>query len=307
LSRRLRGHAASQLGAVAPDALTGEAGVEWHVDSAAHMKPRELLYLLGIRPSPRTYPYEVMTFELPKDGQVQYAQWLHPAETRKLMRQEAVDEIRKFVAPGDVAIDIGAHTGDTTIPIALAAGPKGCVLAVEPNPYVFPVLQKNSELNPGKAHIVPLMIAATTEPGEFYLEYSDAGFCNGGLHDGISKWRHGHAFKLRARGENLQSYIGEHFPALAPRIRFLKVDAEGYDYQVLASLKNLISSQKPFIKAEVYKLLNLAQRERLYDLLAELGYNVFVVESDASYLGHKLNRQDLMIRRHYDIFCVPGN
>lgn len=268
------------------------------------MRLREYLYMLGIRPRPKAYPYEVATFQLPKDGQVQYAQWLHPKERRKLIRQEAVEELRKFIAPGDVAIDICAHTGDTTIPMALAAGREGCVLALEPNPYVFPVLKKNSELNPAKATIVPLMIAATPEPGDFYFEYSDAGFCNGGLHDGISRWRHGHAFKLRVRGENLQSYIAEHFPALAPRVRFLKVDAEGYDYHVLASLKDVISTQKPFIKAEVFKLLHLAQRERLYDFLVELGYDVFLVESDVRYRGTRLDRQGLMARRHYDVFCA---
>lgn len=269
------------------------------------MKPREFLYLLGLRPRPQAYPYEVVTFELPKDGRIQYAQWRHPAETRKLIRQEAVDELRKFVAPGDVAIDIGAHTGDTTIPLALAAGREGCVLALEPNPYVFPVLAKNAELNPDKATIVPLMIAATPEPGEFDFEYSDAGFCNGGLHEGISKWRHGHAFRLRVRGENLPSYLAERFPALGPRIRFVKIDAEGYDYQVLASLKNLILAQRPFLKAEVFGLLTLAQRERLYDLLVELGYEVFLAESDVRFLGARLGRQDLMTRRHYDVFAVP--
>jgi FkbM family methyltransferase len=269
------------------------------------MKPRELFYMLGIRPRPRVYAYEVVTFELPKDGQIQYAQWLHPAEGRKVIRQQEVDELRKFLAPGDVALDIGAHTGDTTLPIALAVGRQGCVLALEPNPYVFPVLKKNSELNPAKATIMPLMIAATPEPGEFFFEYSDAGFCNGGLHDGISKWRHWDAFKLRVRGENLQVYIAEHFPELASRIRYLKIDVEGFDYQVLESLKGLISNAKPFIKVEVFKLLNLAQRERLYDLLVKLGYDVFLAESNATYLGPRLTKGHLMIRRHYDAFCVP--
>ena len=125
------------------------------------------------------------------------------------------------------------------------------------------------------------------------------------MHAGISKWRHGHGFTLKVRGENLQSYIDAHFPALAPRIRFLKVDAEGYDYQVLASLTDLISRQKPFIKAEVFKLLDLAQRERLYDLLMGLGYDVFRVESDVRYVGERLDRQALMNRRHYDVFCIP--
>lgn len=269
------------------------------------MKPRELLYMLGVRPQPRTYPYDVRTFELPKDGQIRYAQWLHPSETRKVITQEAVDELRKFLAPGDVAIDIGAHTGDSTIPIALAVGQGGCVLALEPNPYVFVVLEKNAELNLGKVTIVPLMFAATPEAGEYEFEYSDAGFCNGGLHEGISQWRHGHAFKLKVRGENLQSYIAETFAALAPRIRFVKVDAEGYDHVVLASLRDLLSQQRPFVRAEVFKLLNLAQRARLYDLLVDLGYDVFRVESEVNYLGARLARADLMAWRHYDVFCIP--
>jgi len=269
------------------------------------MKPRELLHLLGLRPGPRIYPYQVVNFELPQDGLVQYAQWLHPSETKKVIVQEAVAALRKFLKPGDVAIDIGAHTGDSTLPLALAVGRQGCVLALEPNPYVFTVLQKNSELNRDKTNIIPLMLAATPVSGEFFFEYSDPGFCNGGLHQGISKWRHGHGFKLKVRGENLQSYIEENFSELARRIRFLKVDVEGFDYQVLASLENLISIRKPFIKAEVFKLLNLSQRERLYDFLVDLGYEVFRVESELNYLGPKLARQDLMNWRHYDLFCVP--
>ena len=269
------------------------------------MKPREFLYLLGLRPRPRAYPVEVETFSLTTDGSIQYARWLHPGETRKVIRQQTVDELRKFIRPGDVAIDIGAHTGDTTIPMALAAGASGTVLALEPNPYVFRVLEQNAALNQGKAHIVPLMFAATDEPGDFSFQYSDAGFCNGGLHPGISRWAHGHAFDLAVRGENLQAYLSRHFPALVPRIRFLKTDTEGYDYQVIASLQDLIARQKPFIKAEVYKQLAVGAREQFYKFLVDLGYDVHVVVGDDHYVGPLLERSQLMARRHYDIFCIP--
>lgn len=269
------------------------------------MKAREFLHLLGLRPRLRTYPTEVVTFSLPVDGHIKYARWLHPGETPKVIRPDVVDELRRFIRPGDVAIDVGAHTGDTTIPMALAAGPDGCVLALEPNPYVFRVLEENARLNPTKTRIVPLMFAAAAESREFTFQYSDAGFCNGGLHPGISKWRHGHAFDLTVRGENLEAYLARHHPALIDRIRFLKVDTEGYDADVIASLRDLITRQKPFIKAEVYKPLNLAQRERLYDLLIDLDYDVFVVESDTRYMGQRLERQRLMQREHYDVFCTP--
>ena len=192
------------------------------------------------------------------------------------------------------------------MPLALAVGPQGAVLALEPNPYVFPVLQKNAELNADKTAIVALMFAAMPEAGETHFEYSDSGFCNGGLHAGISKWRHGHAFKLKVRGENLEAYLGGHHASLVPRIRLVKVDAEGYDFQVLSSLKNLLAAQKPYVKAEVFKLLDSSQRERLFDLLAGLGYRVHVIESDTKLLGPELKREDVMLRRHYDVFCVPA-
>ncbi len=269
------------------------------------MKLRDLFSLLGFRSEPRTYSHTLTTFYLPTDGRVEYAQWLHPAETKKVIEQEIIDELRKFISEGDVAIDIGAHSGDTTIPMALAAGPEGCVLALEPNPYVFPVLQKNSELNTDKTNIIPLMFAATSHAGEFEFEYSDDGFCNGGLHQNISKWRHGHAFKLNVRGVNLQIYLEENYSELLPRVRYLKVDAEGYDHAVLLSLENLISRQKPFIKCEVYKHLNLEQRQRLFEFLAQKGYAIHKIEAEDDYLGIRISGNDLMKWRHYDLFCVP--
>ncbi len=139
------------------------------------MKLKELPYFLGLQPGPKSYGYKLKSFDLPSDGTVEYAQWLHPSETEKEITQSSVDELRKFLKPGDVAIDIGAHSGDSTIPIALAVGKTGCVLALEPNRYVYPVLQKNAELNPEKTQIIPLMFAATPEDAEMEFQYSDSG------------------------------------------------------------------------------------------------------------------------------------
>jgi FkbM family methyltransferase len=269
------------------------------------MKLKDLIYLLGVRPAPKTYAYQVAAFDLAQDGRVEYARWLHPREKPKVIEQEVVDELRRYIAPGDVVIDIGAHTGDSSVPMALAAGPTGCVVALEPNPYVFPVLEKNASLNEGKGKILALMFAATPEAGQYEFEYADAGFCNGGLHAGISKWRHGHAFRLPVQGRNLEAYMSEHFPELLDRVRFVKVDAEGYDYDVLKSVEPMLRRRKPYVKAEMFKLLTLEQRERLYDFLSGLGYEIFRVESDRRHLGPRLVREALMQPRHYDIFCRP--
>ncbi len=270
------------------------------------MKLKELAYLLGLQPRLKTYGFKVKSFDLPKDGKIEYAQWLHPKDRGTEIKQASVDALRKFLSPGDVAIDIGAHSGDSTIPIALAVGKAGCVLALEPNRYVFPVLKKNSELNTEKTRIIPLMFAATPEDAEMEFQYSDSGFCNGGRFQGMSRWIHGHAFKLKVQGRNLHSYIHKEFPELLPRIRFIKIDTEGYESEVLRSLDSLLSTCRPFLKVEVYRKLDDTQRRDLYRLISAHHYVIHKIADDGYQKGEALAEQDISNWRHFDIFCVPG-
>lgn len=261
--------------------------------------------MLGLRAAARTYGHEVLSFDLAVDGSVQYARWLHPREAGRALEQDVVTELRTFVKPGGVAIDVGAHTGDSTVPMALAVGKAGCVLALEPNPYVFPVLRKNSELNPDKTNIIPLMFAATPADGPVEFEYSDAGFCNGGRHEGVSRWRHGHAFKLRVAGRNLESYIRGDHPDLLPRIRYIKIDAEGYDLEVLKSIRGLVEEVRPWLKVEVFTRSPRGRREALVAFLEGLGYVLRRVVSEHEYRGEPVGTRDVMRWRSFDIFCTP--
>jgi FkbM family methyltransferase len=270
------------------------------------VKLKELPYLFGLQPGPKTYAHKLKRFDLPNDGIIEYAQWLHPHETEKEITQQSVDDLRKFLSPGDVAIDIGAHTGDSTVPIALAVGETGCVFALEPNRYVFPVLKKNAELNTAKTNIIPLMFAAAPEDEQMEFQYSDPGYCNGGRFEGMSKWLHGHAFKLAVQGRNLQSFLKEKYPQVVARIRYIKIDTEGYEPVVLQSLANLISQCKPFLKVEVYGKLNDLQRRSLFRAIAGYGYVIHKIAGDGSYFGEILVEQDLSKWRHFDIFCAPS-
>jgi FkbM family methyltransferase len=269
------------------------------------VKTKELFYFLGFRPAPRTYGFEVVAFDLPREGRVEYARWMHPREVPKTFSQDAVDQLRQFLSPGDVAIDIGAHSGDSAIPMALAVGQAGAVLALEPNPYVFPVLQKNSELNRDKTTIIPLPFAATPKDGEYEFEYGDAGFCNGGLHDGVSRWKHGLAFKLKVAGKNLGEYLAAKHPELLPRLRYIKVDAEGYDLTVLTSLSQLIAQYRPFLRAEVYKWTREPERRRLIEFLTGAGYSLWRVEDEINYCAEPVTADRVMEWNHYDVFAVP--
>ena len=110
---------------------------------------------------------------------------------------------------GNFCIDIGAHTGNSTFPMALAGGNSGCALVLESNPFVYHVLEKNARANTHITNIKTMMAAANADEGFLKFEYSDSGFCNGGRHANISAFKHGHPFNSR----HLHSYMGYMSPS----------------------------------------------------------------------------------------------
>jgi FkbM family methyltransferase len=188
-----------------------------------------------------TYGFEVKWFDLPKDGFIEYAQWLHPLDGIREIRQSDIDELRNYLSEGDVAIDIGANQGDTTIPIAIAVGKNGLVLALEPNKYVFPILEKNSTLNIEKTNIVPLMLAATENGGEIVFYYGDPSFLNGGRYEGVSIWKQSRIFKQKVSGVNLERFLRREYSEIIGKIKYIKIDTEGHDLIVIRSIRKLIS------------------------------------------------------------------
>ena len=268
------------------------------------MKARDLPRALGFTARPREYPSEIQTFSLKHVGDVRFARWQHPGETPKSITQESVNALRTFLREGDVAIDIGAHTGDSTMPMALAVGARGAVFALEPNPYVFKVLALNATLNPQKTRIVPLMFAAMPSDGEFEFEYSDEGFCNGGFHQSISRWKHGHFMKLRVEGRNLPAYLRSTAAADLPRLRYIKIDTEGFDRAVAQSLRELLRDARPFVKSEIYRHMPDEERAGYYDDLRGLGYRIFKCDEHVA-RGRELARGDMGLWQHFDILAVP--
>ncbi len=259
---------------------------------------------LGFRGRVREYSTEVSDIAL-SPVPIRFARWLHPGERHKTVTQESVAALRPFLREGDVAIDVGAHTGDSTLPMALAVGAAGTVFALEPNPYVFKVLALNASLNPSCTHIVPLPFAAMPEDGEYEFEYSDEGYCNGGFHQSISAWRHGHFSKLRVQGRNLLAYLRATAPDALPKVRFVKIDTEGFDRVVARTLADLLTTARPYLKTEIYKHMPAEERAGYFDDLTRLGYRLFAC-GEVEYRGEELRAPaDLSRWRHFDVFAVP--
>jgi FkbM family methyltransferase len=253
------------------------------------------------------YGFEVHDFELPQDGRVQFAQWLHPYDRPKVLTQAEVDAVRQFLSPGDFVIDIGAHTGDTSVPMALAAGATGCTLALEPNPHVFRILEQNASLNRDRTNIVPRCLAATNVDGTFVFHYSDASFCNGGFRS-QQRWRlYRRKYPLAVEGRNLLQMLRNEFAAWLSKLTYIKVDAEGYDRAILASIMPILRERRPVIRTEVFRKLLAGERYALFDLLAAAGYRCHRYQDEADPIGRPLERHDMTGEKHFDMLAIPAN
>lgn len=234
--------------------------------SFARKKARRVHQQYGIR---------VDVFALKGGESIEFANWLNPLIAPKVITQSEIDFFRKYIRPGSFCIDVGANIGDKTVPMAIAAGAKGLVLGLDPNPTVFKVLEANSRLNAGKANIVPLQLAATETNKQFFFASSEASMSNGGLIEDLNDTLHG-KFKHKdpIQGVNLGDYLQEHYAEWLPKLSFIKLDAEGFDYFILKTLVRLVKEHRPTIAMEVYHRISAQTRTDIFLLLKECGYTI---------------------------------
>jgi FkbM family methyltransferase len=236
-------------------------------------------------------------FQLNGGETVEFANWLNPLIRPKTITQSEIDFFRKYIPPGSFSIDIGANIGDKTVPMAIAAGAKGLVLGVDPNPTVFQILEVNARLNPGKANIVPLKLAATEVKKQFYFASSEASMSNGGLIENpkdnyYGKFKH----KEPIQGVNLSEYLQEHFPQWLPKLSLIKIDAEGLDLAILKTLMPLVEKYKPAIILEVYNRVSDQTRSEMFSLLKGFNYTILNIGpfADEVVIGAEINSVEQM-------------
>ncbi len=178
---------------------------------------------------------------------------------------------RKIIKPGQTVLDIGANVGSHTLPLARLVGNSGRVAAFEPTAFAYGKLIANIDLNPELAQIIipsQAMLVAGSQAG---LE--PALFSSWPL-DNSSDLHAEHKGRLMETTGASAMTLDDAVERLGlSRIDFLKIDVDGYEYEVLKGGLQTLKIHRPSIMMEFAPyLFKLEEFCDMVDILTGLGY-----------------------------------
>lgn len=193
--------------------------------------------------------------------------------------EEIWDRDRYFsharIEPGDVVVDIGANIGAFTI---LAASRGARVYAFEPNPEAFSILERNIRENGFSDRVDARELAIAGHAGELEISIPDsekiyslgsATTCAPGREQ-LAAVPEVRLRSFLVRAQTLSSVASE-IPGTFPAIRFLKIDCEGAEWEILRSLEAGGTGVSTHIAMETHA--GYAEKD-LLALLGHLGYAI---------------------------------
>lgn len=225
------------------------------------------------------------------DVRLFWGEWNHPVEASRSIRQLIQAPIDynwvRTLRPGMVSIDIGGHSGDTAIPIALMSydaksQTKPTVVVVEPNPAVLPILQVNLALNTHMADFY-VVEAAITDTDMPEIELADHGNaqCNGGvLKGGLSqplthKLSAAAGVSYKVPGVSMATLFDKIAAVTSDPVGFIKIDCEGYDKEILRPCRDLFAVNKPVLFVEWFDWFEPEDDQDLFRVIESIDYVAF--------------------------------
>jgi FkbM family methyltransferase len=188
------------------------------------------------------------------------------------------------IHPADVVIDIGAHIGTFSVWAAQKAT-SGHVFSFEPDPENYALLEENKRLN----HLANLHIvnsAVSEMRGQARLFTSDY---HNMTHSFFEEGTRDHTFvHTISLGDILQEYGLE-------RVHYLKIDAEGAEYQIILNTSAEVLARIDKIFIEYHDYLKHGYNYR--HLTGYLAENGFRTEIGASLFHRRILKMGLIKAR----------
>ena len=193
---------------------------------------------------------------------------------------EVVRTISRVVSAGMTALDIGAHSGFFTLLLAKVVGPKGRVVAFEPLPANFRMLQENVRLN-SLMNVRLEKQGVHSNSGQLTFEVPDAEsfLLAGPMHHDDERPT------TMVLATSLDLYVFQH----DMKVDFIKIDVEGAEDDVLKGAEKTIKAFHPAMVIEVHDLDKQSRPHSGLAVLAALGYELEPL-GEALYTTHVLAR-----------------
>jgi len=180
----------------------------------------------------------------------------------KVWERKMVGKFKEIVKEGDTVIDCGANIGLHTLELAKLVGESGDVYAFEAIPQIYNCLTKTVEEK-------ELLNITTCNYGLYNKDDIDLVF-KSDLSGRSGMYRKGKTFEhtFIVKSMTLDSYFKDYHKP----IKFIKIDCEGAEFEVLYGATELIKKHKPTIIVEVWR--SNKKFIELTEWLKEMNYKI---------------------------------
>ncbi|MGD0668954.1 MAG: FkbM family methyltransferase [Bryobacteraceae bacterium] len=158
-------------------------------------------------------------------------------------------ELLRHVPAGGTFVDVGAHVGWYTLKAAQVVGPKGHVIAVEPNRETLVQLRDNIRASGASAVVVVAPVACSDSETTLTLyATSRANTGESSLSSTNASQDTTIAASYPVRARRLDDIVKE---AGAGRVNAIKIDVEGAEFLVLKGAAETLDRDKPIVATEL--------------------------------------------------------
>lgn len=184
-----------------------------------------------------------------------------------------LDLFSKHLRPGNTFVDIGANIGQHSMYAATLVGKSGHVHAFEPIPALYQQIKDSVEAN-GYEEIVSAhnMALGSNESTEKFFVSKNIGGSSLVNNDETKETI------------DVRIAIGDKELSKLTTIDVMKIDVEGYEYEVLKGIKETLLTKKPALFLEFsgnfYKKQGNDEGRKIIKLLREYDYRLFDIEDD---------------------------
>lgn len=212
---------------------------------------------------------------------------------------EILDIFLKYINKGDSVLDIGANIGHHTLFMSKCVGDYGKVFSFEPISEMVDRIRENIEINDIKnIEVNNFGLGSKEEVKKIYIDTKDVGSSS--------------LIKKEDSDESLIS-IKTLDSLNMNRVNFIKIDVEGYEYNVLLGAEKTIQRLKPIMILEYspifYKRYDNTHSKKIINFLLENRYNIYLIDHKYKRVKDYLELEFILEDTKIDltnILCLPA-